>query len=64
MNSPRNYREEAARIRAVAAPMDDDAKAQLMKIADLYDRLAGSVENRPERPSAASAPDSAGDPRH
>ncbi|MDB5410006.1 MAG: hypothetical protein JWL84_4918 [Rhodospirillales bacterium] len=46
MTEPRNYRDEAARIRAVAAAKDDEAKTQLMKIADLYDRLADLAETQ------------------
>lgn len=54
MNEPRNYREEAARIRAIASSMDDDSKAQLMKIADLYDRLAEGVGKSSTRATGPS----------
>jgi hypothetical protein len=52
MNDPRNYREEAARIRAVAAAMEGEAKVRLLEIARLYDGLADKVENPSGRPVA------------
>jgi hypothetical protein len=50
----RNYHEEATRIRAAAANLAGAARAQLLEIANLYDRLADTAEKPDMQPSGAS----------
>jgi hypothetical protein len=41
MTESRNYRDQAPRIRAIAADRDDgEVKMQFLKIADLFEHLA------------------------
>ncbi len=54
----RALREKAEQIRKTAQRMiDEEARRSLAGVADQYERLAGSVDRRRERASAAAADD-------